>query len=242
MDRESEIQYSPCDAETLIERLNDMKAQNADLRRKLLVLPTVRDDAIAGSRHDRQPCRACVLLQAQVERLSRDLECAADSHDRTTRSLNGKLEQALSDSAKERQRTNRMQAIIERQRAYINSVRFQSGPFQNQPGLRSWSDSESSSDDVLNDDGRPPVACEDDTLGLPPIEHGFLPSWRMDMDDISRQLQDLNDNVGRVEASTNRLSMTTKAVFSLSQRSTKPVAGGGVLGQAMTGLTNASNS
>lgn len=184
----------------VVDQINDLKIENADLRKRLLALSS-SSGPILASQTTTNSCRLCGILESKVDRLSCDIE--------SLRSLRQESESCevkdLSDTlARERKRRVRMEAIIDRQRNHIRS-------------LYTKLDSVYEQAEDVSDDGvyvKPAGFDSERYLRLPlEPETSAIPPWDIDMDDLARQLEDLDSNVQRVEASTSRLSNTTRAAF-----------------------------
>ena len=183
----------------VIDHINDLKAENADLRKKLIACTP----AIVGadpSRSSSSRCRLCSILESKVDRLSSEIDSLRNQRHEPHSSQIEELDGMLS---KERHRRSRMESIIERQRSHI---RFLYSKINSTSRQGVFSDDERK--DLLKNDGIFDSECH--------IEHedSAIPPWDIDMNDVARQLEDLDNNVQRVEASTNRLSSTTQAAFS----------------------------
>jgi hypothetical protein len=94
-----------------------------------------------------------------------------------------------------------MARIIDRQQEIIKSLR-QHNTYRESISLSGHNDG------ISDDEDYQTLRSHSDlvTVQPPPMEQSFIPPWDVDMDDIRRQLQDLDDNVYRVGMLKDRLS------------------------------------
>ena len=194
------------DLDSVVDQLNDMKAENAQLRRQLLARVNHNEGGDVPVSDPGHHCRVCAILEAQIDRLSHELATAREEHVQTCLSLNAEIKSLASSVMKERERRTRMEQIMERQMAYIHQIH----PGDHEDHAASESSCCNDPGGYLNRDyGVNHDVCHDE----PPVESSFVPPWDIDMDDLTRQLGELNENVHRVEVSTTRLNSSKKAVI-----------------------------
>jgi hypothetical protein len=104
-----------------------------------------------------------------------------------------------------KRREARMKQIIDKQRRALVRLKGVLGS-----GVESF-DVESRSESSLSYE--PPSMCSAEFQKAPaPLEHAFLPPWDVDMDDIRRQLRDIDDSINRVEQAKSTLNDNKSAV------------------------------
>lgn len=183
------------DSGEVIDQINDLKAENAELRKKLLVLSA--SPALQSSQNGTTSCRLCSILESKIDRLSSEIEYLRSRSNPTNPSGANDVSDTIS---RERKRRARMEVIIDRQRSHI---RF----------LYSRLDSMTHRDGFSGNEAELDLPASDQSSAYRFSRESDSPPWEIDMDDLARQLQDLDNNVQRVEASSNRLSTSTRAAF-----------------------------
>ena len=224
--------------ETIIDLMNDLKAENAELRRSLIVSNAsqthideleaagLASHGVNNDSWDNQPnelsisCRACVLLEAQIDRLSSELERIRSLYSGSSVSYENRCRQLMEALSRENARRTRMESIIQRQQVHIRELTHRIravGPIESEGEFYDHFDQSASG----------------------PMRE---PAWEFDMDDLNRQLQELDETVHRVDESSTRLTSTTRAAFAqtrnelgLPNPSPPPAADRGVLGRLMHG-------
>jgi hypothetical protein len=191
--------------DSIVDLINDLKAENAELRRSLMRVSSVPDDSSGQStrlmdigsnnicNNQTSGCRACAFLESQVERLSSEIEqlrtlCGDSSIANDTRCRH--LMDALS---KENNRRMRMESIIQRQQVHIREL-------------------------MAHVRNIAPVELAEEDNFYPGEYHSQSSRqneavWELDMDDLNRQLEELDETVHRVEESSTRLTSTTRVAF-----------------------------
>ena len=210
---------SPEEHARTIDQVNELKAENGQLRMRILAgtAGIANFNPSAGS----SQCPSCSGLEDKINHLQSSLTSAMEHLARVEQSYSEDMLSADSEFEKLRTRQTRMEELIDRQRSVIASLKgYQKNPDpfgQTLPNQASGErhhgritkDSESSFDDV------------DRSPSHPPIEKSFIPPWDLDMDDINRQLHDLTSTIVRVEQSTVRLGESAKAIpYNNEDRST----------------------
>jgi DNA repair exonuclease SbcCD ATPase subunit len=207
-------------SESILDVVNDLKVENATLKRALIAVG-MRDDevddvlewSLPESQHTNahriekeiQPvsrlseCKACRLLENQVDRLSDELDRLRGIQSEANVSLETKVRHLVDALSRENQRRLRMESIIQRQQSHIKEL---TAKLKDLTGLGDeseqvsfpWSITRPQVDDFL-DSHRP---------------------WELDMDDLNRQLEELDTKVHKVEESKNRLASSTQVAFGVS--------------------------
>ena len=202
--------------ESIVDLVNDLKAENADLRRSLiaatafrssnfsadLVVPTTTDqdgDRSNGIRiqDSVSTCRACLFLESQADRLMGEIESLRSSHADALMLYETKARQLMEALSRENQRRTRMESIIQRQQVHLREL------------------TEKLRQITVGDEAEYESSYRD--LDIPTSDAGRRrqpPVWEFDMDDLNRQLDELNENVHRVEEFSNRLTSSTRVAFS----------------------------
>jgi hypothetical protein len=198
--------------ELIVDLVNDLKAENAELRRELFSrsafrLPIAKassqtlEDPLESDQSDFPPankqdqsvsiCRACCFLEGQVERISGEMANLRAHHADVVSSYEMKLRQQIDGLARESHRRARMESIIQRQQSHIKELTLKLSEF-------------------LSVDSRSAPQNRGDQTGENRASSCRNSStiWELDMDDLNRQLTELDDNVQRVQHSSDRLSST----------------------------------
>jgi hypothetical protein len=206
--------------ESIVDQVNDLKAENAELRRSLIVATTLRSseasfdqvdvrtigrDGDFGPGHriqDSAPsCRACTFLESQVDRLLSELESLRKTHADVMIGYETKARQLMDTLSRENHRRTRMESIIQRQQVHLRELTQRIRQLT-LGGIDGTSDD---SHFHYQSSGRPYSTA---------METREPEVWEFDMDDLNRQLTELDDNLNRVEESSNRLSSSTRMAFS----------------------------
>ena len=213
--------------------MNDLKAENAQLRMKLLLPSSTPDRSMRGGEDSTGSCRTCMVLETQVQRLTAEIDeirYQASTRDKNSQYENRELLEALS---KESRRRSRMESIIHRQQDYIRELSHRIK--ETQGDLYHTSEEYHGSESGAN-------------YSPDPMREIRVPDrpWEVDMDDLFRQLDDLDEKVHDVEEQTNRLTNSTRAAFAparadhvfpqhVSSIGSSRSSGNGVLGRIMHG-------
>ena len=216
-------------SDSLIDIINELKLENADLRRRLLTTPSPPNDS---SEALITSCRLCPVLEKQNSRLHEELDEARVDHSRKTTELETTIFELRMALSREFERRTRMEQIIIRQKSYIQDC-LREGDYSS--GYSSDSDVHTSPG---FDNGREPRTQSKSICG-PRI--GPVPHWDVDMDDLSRQLHELNESLRRVDDHANRLNSTANSLREprgtvYSQGTPSLPSSGTLLANAMSGI------
>jgi chromosome segregation ATPase len=219
--------------ETMEDLVNDLKAENAQLRRELIL----RDTPVSNTDHPAcvmtQNCSMCTVLESQVKRLSSEIDRMRAQMALAGSNSDDDVRQLLDVLAKENRRRSRMESIIYRQQDYIRDLSMR---------MKDIVVERSILDDRFLD------KRSDSSESQEVVQDVRIPErpWELDMDDLFRQLDDLDEKVHDVEEQTNRLTHSAKAAFAPITNETTharillgPGAknGAGVLDRIMNGST-----
>ena len=178
----------------LEEEVNQLKLENALLRRDAVA---INSGCIYGPTSS---CQVCPVLQFQIDRLMKERTEARRKQ--TIESPPSFVDPGayLAVINKERERRYRMESIIERQQKCINELlQTQDRRLILSPGFDSPIHHKADSSHAL--------PCSDFSgISLP--AQTFAPPWEIDIDDLNRQLCELNENVHRVELASSKLHST----------------------------------
>lgn len=207
-------------SESILDVVNDLKVENATLKRALIAVgidgqraAEYLDDSLPESQDTityrpqqeikqvsrSSECKACLLLENQVERLSDELDRLRGIQSEASLSLETKVRHLMDALSRENQRRMRMESIIQRQQSHIKEL---TNKLKDLTGLGDGSEEVSAPWSIT----RPQV---DDFLD------NHRP-WELDMDDLNRQLAELDTKVHKVEESSNRLASSTQVAFGIS--------------------------
>ena len=200
----------------MLDYINDLMAENAELRRGLIAtgynvnrLRTFTSEKMdRGSSLDVgfgdesseehaseaiRECRSCVLLEKQLLRSTNEVDRCKDQERNVTMALEKRIQNLTDSLSRENKRRHRMESIIQRQQMHIRELTIK-----------------------LRELCVPQTLADNQKADALFTEHEEEP-WELDMDDLNRQLRELDDNVHRVENSTDRLVTSTEAAFEMPQ-------------------------
>jgi hypothetical protein len=214
--------FSMNNNEHLIDMINELKLENANLQRRLISQSESHPDL-----HTNEPnsCRLCPVLERQIVRLHEELDDLRLQQSRNVLQLDTQLMNLHTSLSQEHQRRERMEQIIIRQKYYIEeAIRAQENSSASSllSGEAGAFDFETENNQGYRDrDDRPKA-------------NGIVSHWALDMDDLSRQLQELNESLRRVEDQTSRLNSAAVKRSDMNQEvGVSRPSSGTVLGKAM---------
>ena len=175
----------------LQDEINELKLENATLRRELLVQNASRCSSsviVPG-------CSMCVIQRAQVEKLTSDLQELKLGRSDVSMKASTDVNSVAKLLEKERFRRMRLETIAKRQQSFINEFRDNN--------LRVAA--HLASNKIPDNTDRVVMRYSQNDYDSGSSDASSHAIWEMDIDDLNRQLDELSQNVQRVEEASNRI-------------------------------------